>query len=525
MSPLFYLLRCSIMNTIKSAVKKPIVLIGYILAGFFIVLMIVMTFIMPSATLSRGTPAMFRTIMTMVFGVIVYFSLRMGIDKGSTYFRSSDVNLLFPAPFRPNQVLIYGFLKQLGGTLLFMMFALFQIPNIKNNFVMKSYGPAIILLTCMTYVLMYPVFAMLMYSWSSKSKERRLFGKRIIDGLAGLFVIVFLFRLYETKNIIVAATSLVDQNYVNYVPFIGWMKMIVSAAVDGINTEFWVGTGLVTFTVFAFTAILYRMNLDYYEDVLEATEFSESARAAKKSGRNMSFNLKVKKSVKQKLYGEGASAIFAKTMLEIRKTSLFLFFDRTTFIVCATAIIFRFAMPSDDLLGGNGAGMLFILAFSVYVLFFLAIQGRLGFELSKHYIFLIPATSSSKLFYATMTENIKNLIDGMVLFITAGILFKADILQVIICSLSYMMCGAVYLYGDVLSRRLLGNVHGKALQIFAKLFFVIIILLPGIIASVLAVILTESTTMAMAAFGGWAFVAAFGMFLLSMGVLDHIETP
>ena len=343
MSALGYLLRRMLANTMKGIFKKPIVLIGYIVAAAFVVLMIVASFVMPSGNLNQGSPELFRAITTAVFAIILYFSFRMGVDKGSTYFRMSDVNLLFPSPLRPNQIMIYGFVRQIGGTLLLMMIALFQVPNLKNQFVMQSYGPLVILLSVVIYMMAYPVFAMLIYSWSSKTKERRKIGKRVLDGLALLVGLLFLLSLVQTRKLDAALIGLFDHAAVNWVPVLGWIRMVMSAAVDGIGPLFWLGIGLTLLTVAGLHHMgSTRVNLDYYEDVLEATEYTEAAYAAKRSGNTMRFNQKVKAGVKQGITGGGGKAIFSRSLLEKRKTSLLLFFDKTSLVILIASIAFKF---------------------------------------------------------------------------------------------------------------------------------------------------------------------------------------
>jgi hypothetical protein len=265
------------------------------------------------------------------------------------------------------------------------------------------------------------------------------------------------------------------------------------------------------------------MNLDYYEEVLEATEYSEAARAAKKDGRNLQFGLKVKKGIRQGISGSGGTAIFSKSMLEMRKTAWILFVDRTTVTVVAASVAFKLFMPPEAETDGF-ISMFSILAFSVYMLFFFSIQGRWSLELGKPFIFLIPVSTAEKLFFATMAEHIKNLLDGTILFVLAGFLFKADVATVLGCIVSYMMFGAVFLYGDVLARRLFGAVHAKGLMVFLKLIFIMLILVPGIGAVVVVGMLTGSTILMVLAFGGWAFIAAVTMFMLSLGVFDNLES-
>lgn len=519
MSALLYLLRCSFMNIFKRALKKPLVMIGYFFTAAFIGVMIWVTFTMPNANLNNGSDAMFRSVMTGIFGMFAWFSLRMGIDKGSSYFRTADVNLAFTAPFRPNQILLYGFMKNVVGTLFLVVMGIFQMPNLKNQFTMLPYGPLIIMLAILVFSLTYPVYGMLIYSWTSKSKLRRKNTKRAVDLLAIAVAVMFLLNLLKTRELVASITGLLDNAAVNWVPVVGWMRMITAAAVDGIGMQFFLGIGLMVVLFAGVIITLYRMNLDFYEDVLEATDYLESAIRAKAEGKNMQFGLKVRKSVKGKLSGSGAKAVFHKNILEMRKTAYFLFVDRTSLIVVIAAIAFRLFMPDEM----GGASLFMVLAFSVYMQFLFTIQGKWQIELGKPYLFLLPATAGEKMFYATLSDNLKNLLDGTVLFVTAGILFKGSILDIIICIISYTMFGAVFLYGDILSRRLFGGVHSKGLQIILKLLLTLFILLPGIAGAITIAVIFENTFFVLLAFGGWASIAAFTLFFFSLGAFNTLE--
>ena len=136
-----------------------------------------------------------------------------------------------------------------------------------------------------------------------------------------------------------------------------------------------------------------------------------------------------------------------------------------------------------------------ILYFSIYVLFFFTIQGKWGQELSKPFIYLIPYSSISKLFYATLADLIKYTIDGLVLFIACVIIFKSSAVIVILCAAAYASFGAIYTYGDVLSRRVLGSIHSKNLGIFIKMGITFLVVLPGIIASIIVLLLWISILM------------------------------
>jgi hypothetical protein len=444
-------------------------------------------------------------------------------------FRAADVNFVFSGPFRPNEALLYGFIRQLGGALLVLFVAVCQIPNLKNNFALLPCGVWVILLAVIIYVLTYPIFGMIIYAYTSKSGTRKRAVSFLVNAALVAVLLVFLYNLYDTKNALQALYNSFDNVAIPWIPIIGWTRDIAAAAVDGMNMTFSLGLSLMIAVISAFIIILYKQNLDYYEEVLAATEYRESAIAAKREGRNMQFNQKARRKVKQPIWGRGAAALFGKNMLELRKSAFVLFFDRTSAIVIIAAIAFKFLMPKEF---GNYA-LPIILYFSVYMLFLLQMQGRWPNELGRHFIFTIPASAPSKLFFVTASDHIKNLIDGATLFIIAGVIFKASLPVIAVCVLTYALLGAVFIYTDVLARRIFGSIHSKPLLVFLKLFMTIAVVSPGIVGTILVAAQMQVTgqndpnqiaqLVSLSAFGLWAFVAAGVTFGVASTIFSSIE--
>lgn len=521
MRALLFLIRRDLRNTIRSAFKRPLVLAGYLLLAIILIAFIVVVITMPSGQAGAFSPALFRSIMVLVFAFFYFTSLMAGIEKGSSYFRMADVNLTFTSPLRPNQILIYGFIRQLGGTLLLLFVALCQIPNLKNYFALEPYGVAMLLLSVVAYALSYPLISMITYSWTSARKERKRRMKRILEMAALIVALIFLLDLSQTRDFTRSLIHVFDNPAVQYFPLIGWTGSIASAAVTGFTTSFFVGAAGMAVIIAGLSLLLYKVKLDYYEDVLAATEYAEAFLKAKREGRSAAFVQKARKNVRGRLSGRGAKALFAKNMIEIRKTSLFLFLDRVSITVILSALAFKFIMPAESDM--NKVPLIAILSFSAYVLLLMQSQGRWSSEMEKPYIFLIPASSYEKLFYATLSDHVKNLFDGAVLFTLSGIFFKARIPAILACVLSYAAFGAVFVYSDVLSRRLFGRIHSRVLQTFVKFIFSMILLVPGIIAAVIAGIAAQSELMAVAALGGWAFVLAVTLFVFAGSIFNNIE--
>ncbi|HEX9062930.1 MAG TPA: putative ABC exporter domain-containing protein [Clostridia bacterium] len=518
MKPLFYLLRKSLKNYFKELRKKPAALIGYIVMALFVILMVAVTFIMPSSLVKRGSAEVFGAIVTVVVATFVYFSIKQGIDKGSSFFRLSDVNLVFTAPISPKKVLIYGFIQQLMMTFFIMLFVSFQIPNLRNNFPITKIGVLIIYVGIFLLFFIMQLLGMLIYSITSKSKVIRANVERVFNITIGLFFIGFLLVIFQTKDLMKAAVIYLNNQWIGYIPFVGWFKMILISAVYGIGPSFYLNMILILFCIALMIFMIYKQKTDYYEDVLGATELNEQRRRDKKEGRvNAGFVGKVRK-VQFKYTRTGARAIFQRHMLEYKKTGFF-------FINKFSLITIGFGLASKYFF--KDSGIKTILYLTVYMQFFFSIQGKWVQELGKPFIYLLPEGSARKVFFATLADNIKNCVDGFLLFIAAGFMFKVDIITIILCALSYMSIGAVYIYGDVLSRKLFGEAHSKNLEVFIKMFLVLFLLAPGIVVSSVISYMFANTALgeyvSYLILIGYNIIVSVIILFMSKGIFENLE--
>ncbi|MCR4435165.1 MAG: putative ABC exporter domain-containing protein [Clostridiales bacterium] len=519
MKPLFYILRKNLKNHIKELGKRPVVLVGYILVALCFIFMIAVTFIMPSSLLRKGSAELFGAIVTAALFVFAYFSIRQGINKGSSFFSLSDVNLVFTAPISPKKVLVYGFIQQLMVTFFAMLFVSFQIPNLKNNFPITGIGVLVIYVSVFFLFFTMQLIGMLIYSVSSRSKKLRENLQRGFNAIIGLFFMGFLMVLFQTKDPMKAAVIYLNNDGIGYIPFIGWFRVVLLSAVQGVGPAFYLNMVLILLSTALMVIIIYKLKTDYYEDVLAATELNEQRRRNKKEGKaNAVWMAGKARKVRFKYTGTGARAVFQRHLLEYKKTGLF-FINKFSLIIIGFGLASKFFFPHSSIRT--------VLYFTIYLLFFFSIQGKWAQELSKPYIYLIPAGSAGKVFFATLAENFKNGMDGLLLFITAGFMFRSDIVTVILCALSYMSFGAIYIYGDVLSRKLFGEVHSKNLDVFIKLFLILFILAPGLVVSIIFSFIYAGTFLG--EYGsyliliGYNGIASFFILLLTKSIFERLE--
>ena len=478
MTPLIYIMKRSFVNNIKRIIKKPLYLIGYILMIAVLVGFIIISFKAPQNNMRNGSLQMYNTIITGVILAITYFQLSNGIEKGNSFFRQSDVNFVFTAPINEKKTLIYGFIKQMMMIFFMMFFLIFQIPNLKMNFPITNVGVLIFVIGIFSLFFVLSLLSVLIYSFTSKKKKNREIVKKILNSIICLIGISFLVILFKEKDITKSAQVLFENKLFESIPVIGWFKVVLSYAVKELNYKFYLNVIFIILFLGAEIIILFNINTDYYEDVLLSTERKEKLIQAKKSGtqvREIKVN-KVKK-LKNTYKATGAKAIFYRHILEYRKTNFF-FVDKSSLLIIGFGIGAKYIFHSGDIKS--------VLYASIYLLFILSIQGKWVQEMEKHYIYLIPENSIKKVFYGTLAEQLKIAIDGTLLFVVAGFMFKQNIVIIILSIIAYTTFGSMFVYADIIARRLFGKIHSKSIKVLMKMLIILFIILPSIILSVVA---------------------------------------
>ncbi len=520
MRALYYLLITSLKNTIKELKRKPLALIFYIVIIIGMGFLIFISFRKPiQADQLKGSQDLFTAIITGVLLLISYFSLKNGIEKGSSFFRMADVNLTFSAPISPKSILIYGFIKQLVTTIFTMVFFLFQLPSLRLNFGISGSSITIILISLFCLFVILPLLGIIIYAYASKSRKNRKLSKNILNGILFLTLGIFLYVLVRTQNFLQALIIFLSNDMLNAIPLVGWFRAVMVQSAQGFNSHMYLYISLIVGFSLLLLYIFGRLKTDYYEDVLEATEYKESVYRAKKEGTSIEGlqNDKLKK-VHSRYTGTGAKAIFTRHMTEYRKTGYFLI-NRNTIILAIVGLASKFFYS-----GGNIRTVLYM---TIYMLFFFSFQGKWLQETKKPYIYLFPSSSASKLFYATLADNLKNLVDGSFIFIAAGVVLKADILSILLSIIAYTSYGSIYIYGDVLGRRLFGEVHNKILNGALSILLLIFAIAPGLIISIIVqfkfVQIPYINYYSYLMLIGWNLLVASIILISSRGIFKYVE--
>ena len=166
--------------------------------------------------------------------------------------------------------------------------------------------------------------------------------------------------------------------------------------------------------------------------------------------------------VRERITGKGAKAVFHRQMLEYRKEKFF-FLDKLTLVSLFIAVCFSFGFGKDAV--GSSEAPIVLLGVVAYVSF--CMSGYLGkweTELKNPYIFMIPDTPLRKMWYATLTEHIKAVINGTVICLPIGLYWRVPVWKIIFCILIYVVIQANRLYTMVITHYLVGETFGKTGQ-------------------------------------------------------------
>ncbi len=474
MKPLIYILKKSVKNGLLELKRKPAKLIGYLV----VLVLLSLTLIFNGDKSGKQNildPALYNTIVGVVILLFTAPDLYSSINNGATFFRGADITLVFTSPASPQKVLVYGFIKQIYTSFLAVFFILFQGPTLYRFSNIKSYGVIVAVFGLFLMLLFNSTLKILLYSIASKSVKNKFILKTTFKIIAAALIIAYFIELYITKSPSKAIISLLNSSAISYIPVYSWVRSIIMSSMNGINTVSFVYIALIIASGALCSYIVYSLKLDYYEDVLASTELKETAISASRRGEKVFMQRGKKSRVRTVQYarkGKFGSAIFWRQILEYKKTG-FALINAGSIMYGVVAVTAGFFSPLKDLR--------LILGGMIYLQLIFTFASKWQKDLSNPYIYMLPDHAFKKVIYATAVDNFKNLIDGTIVFVITGILFKSSILLILLNIIAFASIGSLFIYGGILTRRILGGGKNLVFTSLIRMGILILILAPGIV--------------------------------------------
>ena len=464
MKALIYLTKRSLINNLKQACRKPLTLILLIFGiayGIFVVAMLGTLALTIHIDSPKGLLAVL--IIWSIYGFLgnfMSYSSRKGI-----LFRPAHAHFVFPSPVSPKLVLLESaWMNYVMSVCIWIVigigaFTVFGIHPVKA---------VLVVLFGLVIELAFEIAVMLFLYTNDRLPEKLMKGIRTF---IKVFLIGFtlLVVLYFRKNgmTVGSASAFVDWEVLQLIPVIGWQIAAYRLILLGPTMLNVICSCLYAASVIVSVAAVSRMQCSggYYE---EAAKFADDYAEIKKRQKNGEtvFGISGKKrkfrQVRERISAKGAKAIFYRQLLEYKKEKFFIF-SKVTLI--AVVIAFFLCYTLRDAAMETGVAEFFLLGVIAYMS--IVMSGYLGKwenELKNPYLYLIPDTPMKKLWYATLMEHVKALVDGCIICIPVGIFWHVEPVYVVFCILIYAVLQADRLYTKVIAQCLVGEIFGKTGQ-------------------------------------------------------------
>ena len=480
MKALMYLTKRSFINNLKKAVRKPVTLLLMIfLTGYGI--FIAWTLGMLAKEMHFDSPQGLVVIVTVWTLYIFLADFLAYASRKGVIFRPGHTHFVFTAPMNPKLVLLHSaWMNYTTSIVVGVIFtiagvAVFGIPFWKMLLFFVAGTLFEIVFECCIMVWLYT-------NETLPEKVLKILGWGIKAFLIAITLVIILYFRKEGISL-ESAAAFFDWPVLQMIPFVGWNIAFYRLILLGPTMLNLIGSALYLVSVLGMFLIVWRMPCDggYYEDAAKFADDYAEMRRKKTNGELVTGVGEKKRSfrkVKQNYQAKGAKAIFYRQLLEYKKEKYFIFSKTTLFNLLFAAIM---AFSFNPVVKKTGMGQLFMLGVIAYVT--LVMSGYLGKwekELQNPYLFLIPDKAYKKLWYATVMEHIKALVDGSIICIAIGIWWKVHPVYVVQTILIYTVLQANRLYTRVLAQCLVGDVLGKTGQNIIRMLMQMFILGIGI---------------------------------------------
>lgn len=516
MSALLYLISHKLKNRVKEIFHRPSELV-LLLVGIALVVFVVFTGNMDVNAGAVRPREELSAIIFALYALVFVLTAKNGFVNGASMFSMADVNLLFPGPNKEKTLLSYGLFSQMGRSLMLGLFILYQYSWVHRSYGVTLGDLVIILVGYGMTAFLGQMVAMLLYSFTSGSDPKVRLAKGIFYGVVGAFAAYFAFLVARASgdNVLLRVLAAAASPVLHFFPVAGFVRLGVVGALDLNVPHIAIGLGCFAGCLLLYYILISVLDMDFYEDVLKATEVSFSAITARKEGKAQELaprNVKVGKTGLGK--GFGASVIAQKHKVENRRGKVLLL-DLVSVIMALVTIAFAFFTKEPV-----GA-----LVMSIYLMIMTVGTGRWAKELILPYVYLIPEPPLKKLLYMLKEQLPALLVQSAVTFIPLYFLLHCDILTIAAFILARTAAGWLFIGVDLLLHRWFGAGSNKALLLMFYFLFCTLSCLPG---AALAIALFQVTfvplSLCILAMTGFNLLLALLLLYLSRNVLSASES-
>jgi hypothetical protein len=373
---------------------------------------------------------------------VLTFSIAMADKSGGSIFLMADVNLLFPAPMKPQSVLLFRLIMQAGTSIIATIYLLFQIPNLVLNLGL-GVGAVFAMLGAWFFLMVFSkLISVLLYTLTSTRPSLKRYLRPCLWG--ALLVIGVGYYLYaqQASDYFTAALGYFNGPLTRYIPLWGWLKGLVLYGMEGnLAGALLSAMGLLLLAVLL-TVIIWHIRADFYEDAMARSEETAEKQAQLQSAR---VNLQKRKKDRNDAlrrdglsHGSGATVYFHKAMYNRFRFAHLHVFTKTSETYLAISI-------------GLCLLLLFVVKNSFFPVVALVLAGFTFFrslgnpitqDISQETFFLVPDTAHRKVFFSFAAGVVNSALDLLPALLVAAVVLRADPLTALVWFFVIVSLGA-----------------------------------------------------------------------------------
>ncbi len=354
------------------------------------------------------------TLLALVFFI---FQLYRATKNNITFFKMADVNLLFTAPVKPENLLLYymarSILPALGGSMIFLVYSGGQLAS---EFDLNALGGLFLLLGfALFFFLIFPL-RFLIYTLHTRFGilEQLRLGVLLLGIMLSMLILIpgFLAPVFWEGMF-----SWISSPWFNLFPIVGWSRGMMAYFVEGnliLSTTYLMLYGI---TYYAVVKLVIQYSGHYYEDVLEATQNNEDRLEKAKGTKEVTedaYSLNSKKQLALPEFGLGAKALYWRNYVQSSRQDFHPLIGLYTGGMAVLGIVLAGLGHFDWF---SHQVLYFYLLFLLFF-YFMAGIGRANIgDLKKPWFILIPASWSSKFWNMIKLDLVQTLIFALLLIV------------------------------------------------------------------------------------------------------------
>lgn len=360
--------------------------------------------------------------------IMIFWNVLSADKNGGQIFQMADVNLLFPSPMKPQSVLLFRLLGQIGTLLLVSLYMLFQLPNLVLNAGISTLSALALVLVWFLLLAYSKLINVLLYTVASTHDRIKPRIRPVAYGVVGVLIAGFLlFWKSGSLPLYDALKAFFNVGWTRAIPVIGWLKGLAVYAIEG-N---WPAAGgclaALLIGMVALVWIIWHIKADFYEDAMQrSAETAEIMQAAQDSASGVMVRRKKDRSDRLKrdglTRGRGASVYFFKTMYNRFRFAHGRVFTKTSETYLVTAVgacaVMAFGFETYSLIPTA-------LILAVFC-FFRSLGNPLATDINQTSFRMVPESAHAKVLFSLLGGSVNCALDLVPAFLVATVWMRAD---------------------------------------------------------------------------------------------------